>query len=47
MTYKGYEIEVDSFTFTTQQFFTVYYQGDEVVFEEEWEAKQFIDEITA
>lgn len=53
MIYKDYEIDIDTFNFTAERakkppvrFFTVFYQGDEVVFESEEEAKAFIDEIT-
>ena len=53
MMYKDYEIDVETFNFTAERskkppvsFFTVFYQGDEVVFESEEEAKAFIDEIT-
>ena len=41
--YKGYQIEKD---FYNNISFTVQYQGDDLVFDSEEEAKKFIDEIT-
>lgn len=38
MNYKGYEIELESFGCS------VFYEGDEIVFATEEEAKEFIDE---
>lgn len=39
--YKGYEIDTTTF----ENMITVFFEGDEIVFTSEKEAKEFIDEI--